>query len=139
MRLLLQEPVYNPQYEAISPTLPNEETKDEQNAKSSKDELMHNIQNTEREITNMETQLNKLKKKQQQLEDFAKKPPEEKSAAAKEDQPPEARNQSTAQIIYAENRVRYVNHGLPRKFEIANCAQMSVSITSKRFSNWVYP
>jgi nuclear receptor co-repressor 1 len=91
--------MYNPQVEAISPTLPSED-KDE---KSSKDELLASIGTMDREIAKLETQISKLQRTQQKLEYEAKKPPEEKSST------PEPildfRHHSIAQIIYAENRV----------------------------------
>lgn len=61
---MLQEPAYNPQTEAISPTLPPEETVKVQKVK---DELLQNISKIDREIALVEQQIQlKLKKKQVQ-------------------------------------------------------------------------
>ncbi len=51
---------YNPQVEAISPTLPSEDPE----VKSSKDELLTNINKVDKEITKLEAQIQKLKRKQ---------------------------------------------------------------------------
>ena len=58
----LQESSYNPQVEAISPTLPNDDAKDE--IKQSKDELLQNINKVDRDITKIEQNIQKLKNKQ---------------------------------------------------------------------------
>ena len=96
--------MYNPQVEAISPTLPSED-KDE---KSSKDELLQNINNMDREITKLESTISKLKRTQQKCEEEAKKPPEEKTSTP--EPATDLRHQSIAQIIYAENRVSSLRH-----------------------------
>ena len=57
--------MYNPHFEAISPTLPPEESKDELSAvRSSKEELLQNIKKVDTEISNIRTQIEKLKGKQ---------------------------------------------------------------------------
>ena len=53
---------YNPQVEAISPTLPNDEARDV--IKQSKDELLQNINRADREIGIVEQNLKKLQAKQ---------------------------------------------------------------------------
>lgn len=55
----LQEPTYNPQVEAISPTLPPDET-----SQSSKDQLLQAISKVDREISKVDKDIQKLKKKQ---------------------------------------------------------------------------
>ena len=57
----MKEPLYNPQVEAISPTLPPDDTS---NNRSSKDELLQAISKMDREISKVETQMQKLQKKQ---------------------------------------------------------------------------
>lgn len=60
-----QQPAYTPQVEAISPTLPNEDTRNDLSPfKSTRDELTRNIERLDREISEVETQIGKLKKKQ---------------------------------------------------------------------------
>lgn len=60
-----QEPAYNPQVEAISPTLPNEESRQDVSPfKSTKDELLANINRIDREISQTEAQISKLTKRQ---------------------------------------------------------------------------
>lgn len=54
-----QEPTYNPQVEAISPTLPPDET-----SPSSKDQLLQAISKVDREISKVDKDIQKLKKKQ---------------------------------------------------------------------------
>ncbi|KAL3856873.1 hypothetical protein ACJMK2_011584, partial [Sinanodonta woodiana] len=96
-----REPAYNPQVEAISPTLPPEETN---KASKVKDELLLGISRVDREIGIVEQQIMKLKKKQQQLEEAAARPPEEKPVIPDLPVPETKHLQSIAQIIYAENR-----------------------------------
>lgn len=55
---------YTPQVEAISPTLPNEETPQDSPLKSSRDYLLQNINRLDREISQAEAQIGKLKRKQ---------------------------------------------------------------------------
>src|SRR5688500_12529146 len=67
------QPVYTPQVEAISPTLPDGDSQAELSPfKATKDELYANINRIEREISEAETQILKLKKKQQELEASSK-------------------------------------------------------------------
>lgn len=58
-KVLCQEPTYNPQVEAISPTLPPDET-----SQSSKDQLLQAISKVDREISKVDRDIQKLKKKQ---------------------------------------------------------------------------
>ncbi|XP_025090723.1 nuclear receptor corepressor 1-like isoform X5 [Pomacea canaliculata] len=94
-----REPAYTPQVEAISPTLPTEDSTNRQY----KEELLQSISKLEGEITSVEQQIQKLKKKERQLDAQASKGPEEKPASP-EIPTTETKNQSIAQIIYAENR-----------------------------------
>ena len=56
---------YAPQVEAISPTPPDDESRqDSSPSKSSKDELLENIKIIDREISQTETRIMQLKKKQ---------------------------------------------------------------------------
>ena len=56
----------------------------------------------DREIAKVENNITKLKKKQQDLEEAAKKPPPEHAELRTHSTRP--KNQSIAQLIYAENR-----------------------------------
>ncbi|KAK3589151.1 hypothetical protein CHS0354_017117 [Potamilus streckersoni] len=96
-----REPAYNPQVEAISPTLPPEETN---KASKVKDDLLQGISRFDREIGIVEQQIIKLNRKQQQLEEEAARPPEEKPVIPDLPVPETKHLQSIAQIIYAENR-----------------------------------
>ncbi|CAB4057904.1 Nuclear receptor corepressor 2,Nuclear receptor corepressor 1 [Lepeophtheirus salmonis] len=89
---------YHPQVEAISPTGP-EASAERDELRSTKDDLLQKITKVDREIAKAESQIAKLKKKQQELEDAANRP---STDAVEEDEKP--KNQSIAQIIYAENR-----------------------------------
>ena len=84
--------------EAISPTLPTEDSSQRQY----KEELLQSITKKDAEIQTIKNQIENLKKKEQQLKD-------KKSSDEKPDSPElptsETKNQSLAQIIYAENRV----------------------------------
>ncbi|KAF5285140.1 hypothetical protein FQA39_LY16829 [Lamprigera yunnana] len=95
---------YNPQVEAISPTLPDHMQED-QAFRSTKDELLQQIGKVDREIAKAEAQIGILKKKQQELEELALKP------STKQEQPEDTqpKHQSLAQKIYAENRKRAQN------------------------------
>lgn len=56
---------YIPQVEAISPTLPDEDIRNDLSPfKSTKEELLQNINRIDREISQAETQIAKLRKKQ---------------------------------------------------------------------------
>uniref|UniRef100_A0A1B6DW30 Nuclear receptor corepressor 1 n=1 Tax=Clastoptera arizonana TaxID=38151 RepID=A0A1B6DW30_9HEMI len=96
-------PIYNPQVEAISPTLPPENVAEDTNYRSSKDDLLQQISKVDREISKTETAISKLRKKQQDLVDAATQPDnskeEEENAMAQQ-----PKHQSPAQKIYAENR-----------------------------------
>ncbi|XP_064459282.1 nuclear receptor corepressor 1-like isoform X2 [Ornithodoros turicata] len=85
---------YVPQVEAISPTLPNED-------RTSKDELLNAINKLDREIAQVESQTNKLKKKQQELEASS---PADSKKYSQETAPNEPKQLSIAQIIYSDNR-----------------------------------
>ncbi|KAF0290558.1 Nuclear receptor corepressor 2 [Amphibalanus amphitrite] len=94
-----QRESYNPQTEAISPTLPADGL-DESPLRSTKDELLGQISTIDREIMKAESQIAKLKRKQSELEDQASKP----DGPAEDEDEKENKNRSLAQIIYAENR-----------------------------------
>lgn len=66
--------MYNPQVEAISPTLPDQMTQDDQAFRTTKDELIQQIGKVDREIAKAESQIAILKKKQAELEEIAIKP-----------------------------------------------------------------
>ena len=59
---MLQDSGYHPQVEAISPTGPVPEERDE--LRSTKDDLLQKITKVDREIAKAESQIAKLKKKQ---------------------------------------------------------------------------
>ncbi|XP_024086197.1 nuclear receptor corepressor 1 isoform X2 [Cimex lectularius] len=91
---------YTPQVEAISPTLPSEAQQEDANFRSTKDHLLHGISKVDREISETELQISKLKRKLQELEEAAKKP----ATQTEEEEVPQPKHQSPAQKIYAENR-----------------------------------
>lgn len=87
--------------EAISPTGP--EAHGEDDLKAVKDDLLMKITKVDRDIAKTESQIAKLKKKYQEQEEHAKKPlSEDEGRCSEEDEKP--KNQSIAQIIYAQNR-----------------------------------
>jgi len=92
---------YNPQVEAISPTLPDE--RPDTSNRAPKDDIINNIHRVDREISKAEQQVSKLQKKKQQLEEKAARPADEK-AGSPESTVTDSKHQSTAQNIYAENR-----------------------------------
>lgn len=92
--------MYNPQVEAISPTLPLMMDQEDQAFKTTKDELLQQIAKVDREIAKAEAQIGILKKRQTELEELALKPAP-KTEAPEDTQP---KHQSLAQKIYAENR-----------------------------------
>ena len=70
-----------------------------------KDDLLSKITKVDREIAKTESQIAKLKKKYQEQEEHANKPLSDTNEDSVEEKQP--KNQSIAQIIYAENRVRF--------------------------------
>ncbi|KAG8223441.1 hypothetical protein J437_LFUL008521 [Ladona fulva] len=95
-----KEPVYTPQVEAISPTLPSDSLQEDTTFRSTKDELLQQITKVDREIAKAESQIQKLKKKQQELEEIASKP----AVVKEEEEIAQPKHQSLAQKIYADNR-----------------------------------
>jgi septal ring factor EnvC (AmiA/AmiB activator) len=90
--------------EQISPTGP-EAPSERDELRSTKDDLLKKITKVDREIAKAESQIAKLKKKQQELEDLqANKHGMSDTNEEEEEERP--KNQSIAQIIYADNRVR---------------------------------
>lgn len=89
---------YHPQVEAISPTLPNDTVEER---RTTKDDLLMQINKVDNEITKAENAKAILKNKEKALEEASAKP-------SKEPEPSEApiRHRSLAQKIYAENRKR---------------------------------
>ena len=67
-----------------------------------KDDLLSKITKVDREIAKTESQIAKLKKKYQEQEEHANKPLSDTNEDSVEEKQP--KNQSIAQIIYAENR-----------------------------------
>jgi len=100
---------YTPQTEAISPTLPEPNTQEDAQYRSTKDDLLQQIGKVDREIAKRENQLNMLRKRLKELEETANKPLEVKDTEEQSQQP---KHQSMAQKVYAENRVNYVNSNL---------------------------
>ena len=95
---------YHPQVEQISPTGP-EAPNEGDDVRSTKEELLQKITKVDREIAKAESQIAKLKKKQQELvETQAHKPGMSDTNEDEDEEKP--KNQSIAQTIYAENRVR---------------------------------
>lgn len=98
---------YTPQTEAISPTLPEPNTQEDVNYRSTKDDLLQQIAKVDREIAKRESQITKLRKKLKELEEAANKPLEASCVKRQvEEQSQQPKHQSMAQKIYAENRVR---------------------------------
>jgi len=97
---------YTPQTEAISPTLPEPNTQEDAQYRSTKDDLLQQIGKVDREIAKRENQLNMLRKRLKELEETANKPLEVKDTEEQSQQP---KHQSMAQKVYAENRVNYIN------------------------------
>ncbi|PNF41940.1 hypothetical protein B7P43_G14654 [Cryptotermes secundus] len=95
-----EQPAYNPQVEAISPTLPPDSMQEDAAFRATKDDLLQQIGKVDREIAKVESQICKLKKKQQELEETANKP----SIKKEEEEIAQPKHQSPAQKIYAENR-----------------------------------
>ena len=106
--------MYHPQVEAISPTGP-EACGERDDLKAIKEDLLKKITKVDREILKAESQIAKLKKKQQELEDAANKPLSDSN-----DEIERPKNQSVAQVIYAENRVcsSKVTFAIKRSFEV---------------------
>lgn len=98
---------YTPQTEAISPTLPEPNTQEDAQYRSTKDDLLQQIGKVDREIAKRENQLNMLRKRLKELEETANKPLEVKDTEEQSQQP---KHQSMAQKIYAENRVNYISN-----------------------------
>ncbi|XP_059487311.1 nuclear receptor corepressor 2 isoform X2 [Neocloeon triangulifer] len=99
LKLDISEPAYNPQVEAISPTLPVENVQEDITFRATKDSLLQQIAQVDREIAKAESQITKLKKKQKELEEAASG-----SSAIHEELEIPVKHQSLAQKIYAENR-----------------------------------
>lgn len=96
-----RESTYNPQVEAISPTLPSD-PRDESPLRSTKDDLLKHIEQVDREIAKAESSIAKLRKKETELEAAASN--KESGIKAVEEDTKDTKNQSIAQIIYAQNR-----------------------------------
>lgn len=97
-----KEPAYTPQVEAISPT-PNEDWRQESSpVKTTKDDILQHINQIDREITQNENQMSKLKKRQQELEALTNK---SSSNFAESAELSESKQHSITQIIYSQNRV----------------------------------
>ena len=98
-----KEPAYTVQVEAISPT-PAEDTRaDGSPVRTTKDDILQQISQIDREITQTENQMSKLKKKQQELEALTNKTG--KSSDLNEYL--ESKQQSITQVIYFENKVSF--------------------------------
>merc|ERR1712083_870599 len=98
-----KESCYQPPVEAISPTGPEAPGDQMDDLKAVKDELHTKITKVDREIAKTESQIAKLKQKYQEQEEHANKPLSDSNEDTVEEKP---KNQSIAQVIYAENRVR---------------------------------
>jgi len=102
---------YTPQTEAISPTLPEPNTQEDAQYRSTKDDLLQQIAKVDREISKRETQMNMLRKRLKELEEAANKPLEASGLKRHiEEQSQQPKHQSLAQKIYAENRVNYARN-----------------------------
>ncbi|KAG7303341.1 hypothetical protein JYU34_011830, partial [Plutella xylostella] len=83
----------------LSPNPPSDTTVEDQNFRTTKDDLLQQISKVDREMSLSETTLSKLKKKQKELEEAASKP-----AHAEEPEEQAPRHTSLAHCIYADNR-----------------------------------
>ncbi|GAB6028720.1 hypothetical protein CHUAL_004541 [Chamberlinius hualienensis] len=102
-----REPAYNPQVEAISPTLPSDDYhQDSSPHRTSRDDLLQQIGKVDREIVKIENQIAKLKKKQQELEMAAAKPDNDKHEPLDTGAQEITKHLSMAQEVYAENKVK---------------------------------
>lgn len=99
---------YTPQTEAISPTLPEPNTQEDAQFRSTKDDLLQQIAKVDREIAKRESQISKLKKKMKELEETANKPLEAAGHKRQVEEQSQPKHQSLAQKIYAENRVMHI-------------------------------
>merc|ERR1712203_74305 len=93
-----------------------QETKDD--LKAVKDELLTKITKVDREIAKTESQIAKLKKKYQEQEEHANKPLSDShdEDSVVEEKP---KNQSIAQVIYAENRKKAkLSHEMLDKYAV---------------------
>jgi len=106
-RETVKESCYQPPLEAISPTGPEAPGDQMDDLKAVKDELLTKITKVDREIAKTESQIAKLKKKYQEQEEHANKPLSDSNEDTVEEKP---KNQSIAQVIYAENRDQQINH-----------------------------
>ncbi|XP_022808175.1 nuclear receptor corepressor 1-like [Stylophora pistillata] len=99
-----------PTIEAVSPSAPGSEGQSEEKKAMtedtsdlmSKDELLRGMEKVDSEITQVEQQINNLKKKQKQLEEEASKQPSE--PPEEELPPPKPKPKSIIQKIYEENK-----------------------------------
>uniref|UniRef100_A0A8D8UCU2 Nuclear receptor corepressor 1 n=1 Tax=Cacopsylla melanoneura TaxID=428564 RepID=A0A8D8UCU2_9HEMI len=92
--------VYNPQVEAISPTLPPDPVKPEDTTlKTVKDDLIGKIGKVDKDIASTETLVNDLKAKEKALEETLKKLLEDQEAVK-----PRPPSLSLAQKVYKSNR-----------------------------------
>lgn len=64
MFLFLQESSYKPQVEAISPTLPSDDSTKDESLRKSKEVILSNIHRIDREITKVDNVISKLRKNQ---------------------------------------------------------------------------
>ncbi|KAG1701340.1 Nuclear receptor corepressor 2 [Nymphon striatum] len=93
-----KEPAYNPQVEAISPTLPEDSP-----TRSEKDELLASITRVDREIATTESQISNLKRKQQQLKLEAEQPADSKHDTLEQT---EIKDECVVQRVYNENKLK---------------------------------
>ena len=91
--------------EQISPTGP-EAPNEGDDLRSTKEELLQKITKVDREIAKAESQIAKLKKKQEQLVETQANKHGMSDTNEDENEDEKPKNQSIAQTIYAENRVR---------------------------------
>ncbi|XP_076363299.1 uncharacterized protein LOC143253389 isoform X3 [Tachypleus tridentatus] len=108
-----KEQIYNPQVEAISPTLPGEDSRISLSPqRTSKDELLQSINKIDREIAQVEHQVTNLRKKQLDLEAEANRPSDTREKP-QEALISESKQLSIAQLIYSDNRKKAQKaHGL---------------------------
>ena len=104
---------YHPQVEAISPTGPSDARVENEDTSTRRENLLSRIHDVDISIAKEESKYAKLRVKKKELEEKAAKP---LTMGLEVDDASEAdkatKNQSIAQVIYAENRVSDNLHSL---------------------------
>ena len=102
--MLLQDG-YHPQVEAISPTGPTDAGETNEDVSVRREYLLGKIHDVDISIAKEESKYAKLRVKKKELEEKAQKPLTMLEADDASEADKATKNQSIAQVIYAENRV----------------------------------